>query len=368
MMTSKMSNQSSDFTGVVNKDDIFIAVLGLAGSGKSSFITECTSQDATIGHGLASCTTTVSLYSYDHVDRIGKKCKVHLIDTPGFDDLERSDVEILQEVMFWLSYAYDNGFFLNGIVYLQSIAAPRWTAASQRSLEIFKALCGAQNYKSVVLATTFWDTIAEGDDEAQERYKSLVDVHWKDLKKAGSHIQPASYGYSWATLLIDRIVSKGTKHVLQVQSEMQIPGANLRDTTAGQTAGELWRLDDDRKEGVLDLDQTREQLLTHWSRKVQDDMTALTQQIEALRNQIGGNEQQQYRIMSPPPPYSHLGKGSEREQEEEKRLLRQKAKDLDRVKQVKLASYGMYVNTAAMVFGGTAAAVAVLSLLACNVM
>lgn len=294
----------------------------------------------------------MSLYSYDHVDRIGRKRKVHLVDTPGFDDLERSDVEILQEVVFWLSYAYDNGFFLNGIVYLHSIAAPRWTASSKRSLEIFKALCGAQNYKSVVFATTFWDTIAEGDKEgAQERYNSLVNVHWKDLKKAGSHIQPPSYGYRWANQLVGHIVGKGTKQILQVQSEMRIPVANLRDTTAGQTAGELWRLDDDRKKGVLELDQTREQLLMQWSKKVNDDIAALTHELEAVRNQIGENR---------------FGKSTEREEEE--KLLRQQAEEMEKVKKAKLASYGMWVNTAAMVFGGISAGAAVLPLLACNVM
>ena len=253
-------------------------------------------------------------------------------------------------------------------MYLQSIAAPRWTASAQRSLEIFKALCGAQNYKSVVFATTFWDAIAKGDENgAQARYNSLVDVHWNDLKKAGSHIQPASYGYGWAKGLIDHIVGKGTKHILQVQSELQIPGTNLRDTTAGQTAGELWRLDDDRKEGVLELNQSREKLFVHWSRVVSDDIAALTHQIEALRNQIGEDGQHLYHATSSPPPYSNFGKGPEREEAERKRLLKQ-AQELDRVKQAKLASYGMYVNTAAMVFGGVAAGVALLPLLACNVM
>ena len=357
-------------------------MLGLAGSGKSSLITECTGQDAAIGHNLDSCmfgphdrdrsaaqltdflpsfllgTTTVSLYSYDHTDRAGKKYKAHLVDTPGFDDLNRSDVEILHEIVFWLSCAYDNGFFLNGIIYLHSITAPRWTASSRRSLEIFKALVGPQNYKSVVLATTSWDDVAEVDDEqAQEKYKSLVDEYWKDIKKAGGFIQPPSYGYAWANQCIDHIVAKGTKHILQVQSELQVPGANLRDTTAGKTAGELWRLDDDRKDSIGDLDLTRMQLLVQGSKNVNEDIAALTKQIDDLNRRS---------TMSPPTAYRLLGR-AEQEGEEQK-LQRQRARDLDRVKERKLASYGMYVNTTAMVFGGIAAGVAILPFLACTVM
>lgn len=300
------------------------------------------------------------MYSFDHIDRTGKKRRVHLVDTPGFDDVQRSDVEILQEIVFWLSSANDNGFFLNGIIYLQSIAAPRWTASSKRSLEIFKALCGTQNYSSVVLATTLWDTIKGNKDvdEAQARYKKLVDTYWTDLKKGGAHIQGETYGYTWAHQLVAHIVGKGKKYVLQIQSELQIPGANLRDTTAGQTAGELWRLDDHRGEGVSELNQTKEQLLTRWTKNINDDIAGLTENIHSLREQTGRLEH-----ASSPPPYSSEAPGKS-----EQELLRRRAKDLDRVKQVKLASYGMYVNSAAMIFGGISAGLVLMPLLACSVM
>jgi signal recognition particle receptor subunit beta len=43
--------------GSVNTDikDAYIAVMGVTGAGKSSFIATCSNQDVTIGHDLTSC-------------------------------------------------------------------------------------------------------------------------------------------------------------------------------------------------------------------------------------------------------------------------------------------------------------------------
>jgi ABC-type nitrate/sulfonate/bicarbonate transport system ATPase subunit len=40
-------------------DDVFIAVLGLTGVGKSTFVTLCTQKEIHIGHHLESCQTPV---------------------------------------------------------------------------------------------------------------------------------------------------------------------------------------------------------------------------------------------------------------------------------------------------------------------
>ena len=37
-------------------DDIFIAVMGLTGVGKSTFVAECTGEEGGVGHTLESCT------------------------------------------------------------------------------------------------------------------------------------------------------------------------------------------------------------------------------------------------------------------------------------------------------------------------
>lgn len=42
--------------GVVpKKDDVFIAIMGVTGAGKSTFISHCTEQEVQVGHSLQAC-------------------------------------------------------------------------------------------------------------------------------------------------------------------------------------------------------------------------------------------------------------------------------------------------------------------------
>lgn len=76
------------------ENDIVIALMGMTGSGKSSIISLCTNQDIKIGHELVSCTQDVETYVFRRPTlRFGR---VYLVDTPGFDDTNRKDTEILR--------------------------------------------------------------------------------------------------------------------------------------------------------------------------------------------------------------------------------------------------------------------------------
>ena len=74
-------------------DEIWIAVMGVTGAGKSRFISACTGKDVKIGHSLESC-KSIDLYAscsdpckgtteVDDYSFVWKDKRVHLIDTPG---------------------------------------------------------------------------------------------------------------------------------------------------------------------------------------------------------------------------------------------------------------------------------------------
>lgn len=69
--------------------DMFLAVLGVTGAGKSTFISKCTDKEVSIGHNLQACTQEVGVFLCKH-----RGVNVYLIDTPGFDDTDRSDTEV----------------------------------------------------------------------------------------------------------------------------------------------------------------------------------------------------------------------------------------------------------------------------------
>lgn len=79
---------------------------------------------------------------------------VYLIDTPGFDDTNRSDTQVLTEIATWLGDSYRSKVLLHGIIYLHRITDVRMSGSARRNLLMFKHLCGDEYLKKVILVTT----------------------------------------------------------------------------------------------------------------------------------------------------------------------------------------------------------------------
>ncbi|KAI3327314.1 P-loop containing nucleoside triphosphate hydrolase protein [Xylariaceae sp. AK1471] len=164
--TISYHNNSQGFRDghVPRPTDVFIAVMGVTGSGKSSFISACSEKRVTIGHDLNACTSTVDVYPYE----LSSSCTVYLIDTPGFDDTNRSDTEVLDAIATWLGDSYKNKILLHGIVYLHRISDVRMQGSAKRNLLTFKELCGEKALVKVILATTMWDKVSEEEGSRRE--------------------------------------------------------------------------------------------------------------------------------------------------------------------------------------------------------
>lgn len=109
--------------------DAYVAVMGVTGVGKSSFIATCSGKPVKIGHNLESCTADVEEVSFMY----NRNLRVHLIDKPGFDDTGTSDVGVLQDVAHWLSASFVDGVRLSGIIYMHRITDKRMTGSAIRS-------------------------------------------------------------------------------------------------------------------------------------------------------------------------------------------------------------------------------------------
>jgi hypothetical protein len=109
---------------------------------------------------------------------------VILVDTPGFSDTNLTDTEILRRIATWMKDTYDDGFLLSGIIYLHRIIDPRMEGPSLKNLRVMKKLCGAKSLKNVVLATTMWERVTEG--EGLSREADLKQSFWKDMIDGGS--------------------------------------------------------------------------------------------------------------------------------------------------------------------------------------
>jgi hypothetical protein len=82
-----------------------------------------------------------------------------LVDTPGFDDEDLTDSDVLKLLVDWLASTYRSGQKLSGILYLHRIADTRMRGSSMRNLSMFKQLVGDDFYKNVTLGTTCWSLV-----------------------------------------------------------------------------------------------------------------------------------------------------------------------------------------------------------------
>ncbi|TLD22138.1 hypothetical protein PspLS_08118 [Pyricularia sp. CBS 133598] len=153
------------FTGIQRPrpNDVFILVMGMTGSGKSSFVASCTGKVVTVGHGLQSCTSDIDIFDFEFEGR-----QVFLIDTPGFNDTKKSDAETLATVSTYLGTSYAQNVFIHGILYLHRITDNRVSGSAKRNFEMFRALCGEASYANVSLITTMWTDKGRKDQLRRE--------------------------------------------------------------------------------------------------------------------------------------------------------------------------------------------------------
>lgn len=213
----------------IKPEDIVIAVMGITGSGKSTFISYF-AEDVIIGHGLEACTSSVNIYecAYD------SKTKLFFVDTPSFDDTYKDDPDILHEIANWLAVAYANNIKLTGIIYLHRIQDVRMGGAAMKNLHMFKKLCGDGALASVVLATTWWDGVTVAIGEERERELATGEAFWAGMIKKGSRLFRQDNGIQSARQIIDNLVNRRQPVILKIQEELVTEGKTLGQTEAGR--------------------------------------------------------------------------------------------------------------------------------------
>ncbi|KAK3671135.1 hypothetical protein LTR78_008936 [Recurvomyces mirabilis] len=270
----------------IKPDDDFIAVMGVTGAGKSTFVSQCTgSPPLNVGHGLESFTQRTTLHSFQHRGRT-----VHLIDTPGFNDTFRSDDDVFSEVAYTLVKAHQLGIRLGGIVYLQSMTDVRVQGSAVRSLRILEGLCGPDAYPSIVLAATHCESCS-----SIERDKKLTELRskpafWHDLCEGGSMVAEFRNTRPSALTIVDMLLDRGQRHILSFQRQMS-RGMRLQDTYAGKQLQSAWsvafdNLRQEMSELKGELQTALQQHRDAGAQRVKDDMQNLQTSLEAQQTKL----------------------------------------------------------------------------------
>ncbi|KAH8750693.1 P-loop containing nucleoside triphosphate hydrolase protein, partial [Hyaloscypha sp. PMI_1271] len=212
-----------------SSNDLFIAVMGVTGSGKSTFIARCTGQAVAVGHGLKSHTSEIEVYSFQYNDK-----RIHLIDTPGFDDTFKPDIEVLKTAATWLSEAYQKDLLLTGIIYLHRITDTRMGGTARKDLMMFKKLCGEDSFSNVVLATTHWEKVsAEDGDRREAELRTSTEFYGTMIRRGSTMMRHMDNAIS-AKAVVAHLVNQHTTTVLNIQREMVADKVGLKETEAGR--------------------------------------------------------------------------------------------------------------------------------------
>ncbi|KDQ08309.1 hypothetical protein BOTBODRAFT_166021 [Botryobasidium botryosum FD-172 SS1] len=219
------------------EEDVIIAVMGPTGAGKTTLINQATGGELGVGHGLQSMTDSIQIASFEYGGR-----RIRLIDTPGFDDTNKTDTDILELISTHLAAAYKRGHRLTGLIYLHRIIDNRVGGVSYKNMKMFHKLCGDDVLKNVVLCTTMWSGVPE--EVGAQREEQLQSEFWPDMIRKGATIARHDGTRESARRIVSHVMSLGGAPPLLIQREMIDDGKLLIHTTAGAHANEeLMRLE-----------------------------------------------------------------------------------------------------------------------------
>lgn len=221
----------------VRQNDIIVAFMGPTGSGKSFFIDLLTGQvGRRAGNTLKSVTSVIEATRMP-LPGDPEKRDIVLVDTPGFDDTTRSDMEILSMISEWLKKTYESSIKLSGLIYLHRITDNRMAGSPYKNLRMFGELCGDLVMTQVVLVTTMWERVAA--DIGRAREEELKASFWKALINRGSNVdslKTATPEEAWRVVqeVVDRRLKKEAAEVVLLQEELVDNGVKLNETHAGK--------------------------------------------------------------------------------------------------------------------------------------
>ncbi|QRV92923.1 50S ribosome-binding GTPase [Ceratobasidium sp. AG-Ba] len=275
---------------------VLIALCGATGTGKSTFINDASGSKLPVGHTQISCTEQVIFAKEFMLD--GRE--IRLIDTPGFDDTNVSDTEILERIGTFLKLTHNEGQLLNGIIYMHRITDNRVGGVSRRNFRVFRELCGPKALENVLITTNMWHDPPEEAELAREDELKQSDLFFKPVLAKGARMARyiRSDGPESAHKII-RLLMRNTPKPTYL-GEALADGVPLGDTNPGKVLNEeMQKLLDKQKAEIEELrremqdaiqrrDKEHQEELAIERKQAQERLDAINRQMQSLNDQLGG--------------------------------------------------------------------------------
>ena len=224
-----------------------------------------------------------------------------MIDTPGFDDTNRSDIDTLKTISTHLSASFVNGVRISGIIYLHRISDNRLGKTGFQNLRMFKKLSGAATWPNTVLGTCGWQNDQHEHGERRElELMGNYNYFGEMISRGAKIIRVAEHGTGIdeqkrsalcviSYLILQKISRPAVE--LAIQRELVIDGKCLDATSAGREA-----LDDlGRSECQLarQLQGTRQDMQEALDRRDEKHVQELRNLEEDCKRRVESSKRQQ---------------------------------------------------------------------------
>ena len=224
-----------------------------------------------------------------------------MIDTPGFDDTNRSDIDTLKTISTHLSASFVNGVRISGIIYLHRISDNRLGNTGFQNLRMLKKLCGAATWPNTVLGTSGWQSDQHEHGERRElELMGNYNYFGEMISKGAKVMRIAEHGtgmdeqkrsaLSIVSYLIQQTISRSAVE-LEIQHELVTEGKCLDAASAGKEAlGDLCHL---QCQLSRQLQETRGDTHEALSRRDTDHLQQLQALEEDCKRRIESSKNQQ---------------------------------------------------------------------------
>ncbi|KAG6333804.1 hypothetical protein ID866_5282 [Astraeus odoratus] len=265
-----------------------IRIMGSTGSGKTTFINVASGSDLRVGMGLESCTDEVQTSVPFSVS--GRQ--VVLLDTPGFDDTNLTDTDVLRIISAYLVAMNKRGARLVGVIYMQRISDLKVQGSARRDLRMFQELCGEEAYENVVVVTNMWGVVPEEDALAREEELANKDIFYKPILDKGGRMMRHHNTQRSAHLIIEQLIHREPV-VLRIQRELA-EGIDITQTgafkqldrelseLAAQHQKDLEKLKAEMAEAEQARDEETRQELAEERQKVEEELRKVQTQASRL--------------------------------------------------------------------------------------
>lgn len=204
---------------------------------------------------------------------------VTLIDTPGFDDTERSDADILALVASYMAQSYEEGMLLTGVIFVHPISQQRLLGSEARRNRLFKKILGEDAYRRVTIATTMWNQVPEREAESRMDQRRNRNDIWGDMVNRGAKVVRHDDNEASATAIIRNLMQFKSPVELQLQKELLEVEGQIGLTSAGK------QLDEDLGAVISKLRSEIDALRREGAER-SEEMSELRQKLEQREHEL----------------------------------------------------------------------------------